>query len=136
MTASQGDTVSVHYTGTLDDGTQFDSSAGRDPLTFTVGSGQLIAGFDDAVTGMAVGDTKTVRIPAEDAYGPYLEEAVLEITAGDIPPDTQPGDRLQTAEGQVVRVLSIENGIVTADMNHELAGEPLTFEITLVSIGG
>lgn len=135
VTADAGDLVAVHYTGTLDDGTQFDSSEGRDPLQFTVGSGQVIAGFDEAVTGMSIGQTKTVSIPPEEAYGPYLDVAIIEFATSELPPEAKVGDRLQATDGSILRIVKIENGIVTADMNHELAGETLTFEITLVSIG-
>src|SRR5664280_15670 len=95
--AKQGDTVKVHYTGKLDDGTVFDSSAGRDPLEFTVGSGQLIAGFDAGVTGMSIGESKTVQIPSADAYGPHHEEMVIVVGREEFPPDLAPaiGDQLQ-----------------------------------------
>jgi peptidylprolyl isomerase len=135
VTADAGDLVAVHYTGTLDDGSQFDSSAGGSPLKFTVGSGQVIAGFDDAVTGMSIGETRTVRIPAEDAYGPYIEEAVFEVASSELPEGVGVGDRLQASDGSIVKITKIENGVVTVDLNHELAGEALTFEITLVSVG-
>ncbi|HSG78169.1 MAG TPA: FKBP-type peptidyl-prolyl cis-trans isomerase [Acidimicrobiia bacterium] len=135
VTADAGDLVAVHYTGTLDDGSQFDSSIGRPPLEFTVGSGQVIAGFDNAVTGMSIGETVTVRIPAEDAYGPYLEEAVFEVASGELPEGAEVGDRLQASDGSILRILKIDDGIVTVDLNHELAGQALTFEITLVSVG-
>jgi peptidylprolyl isomerase len=135
VTADPGDLVAVHYTGTLDDGTQFDSSAGRSPLEFTVGTGQVIPGFDNAVNGMSIGETTTVRIPAEDAYGPYLEEAVFELASDEVPEGAGVGDRLQASDGSILKIVKIEDGIVTVDLNHELAGEALTFEITLVSVG-
>ena len=121
--------------GTLDDGTQFDSSEGRDPLSFTVGSGQVIGGFDEAVTGMTIGDSKTVRIPPEEAYGLRDDSAVVEVPITDLPDGVQAGDRLQASDGSVVEVASIEDGQATIDFNHPLAGQALTFEITLVSVG-
>ena len=90
MAATSGDSVKIHYTGTLEDGTTFDSSKGRDPLGFTLGSGQVIAGFDEAVTGMEVGEKKTVTIPADKAYGQRNEEMVITVPRDQIPPDIKP----------------------------------------------
>jgi peptidylprolyl isomerase len=90
--AKSGDTVKIHYTGTLADGTQFDSSAGRDPLEFTLGSGQVIPGFDKAVEGMAVGDSKSVNITAQDAYGPRHEQMVQDVPKSALPDDLEPAD--------------------------------------------
>lgn len=133
--ASDGDTVAVHYRGTLDDGTEFDSSEGRDPLTFVVGSGQVIAGFDDAVRGLAVGESRTVRIEPEDAYGEYTEEAIIDFPAESAPEGLQVGDPVTLGNGRGT-VLEITDEFVKIDANHPLAGEALTFEIELVSIGG
>ncbi|GAB4457766.1 MAG: peptidylprolyl isomerase [Anaerolineae bacterium] len=135
-----GDTIKVHYTGTLDDGTQFDSSVGREPLEFTVGTGQIIPGFEDAVMGMGVGDSKTVLIPSDQAYGPHNTEMVLELDRGQFPPDInpQPGLQLQMRQTDnqviVVTVTSVNGDTVTLDANHPLAGQDLTFEIELVAI--
>jgi peptidylprolyl isomerase len=138
--ATQGDTVKVHYTGKLDDGTVFDSSEGRDPLEFTVGSGQLIPGFDSGVTGMNVGDSKTVQIPSQEAYGPHHEEMVIEVGRDEFPPDVTPaiGDQLQMKHdtGQIIMVTVTEVGDekVILDANHPLAGKDLIFDIQLVEM--
>jgi peptidylprolyl isomerase len=138
--AKSGDTVKVHYTGKLDDGTVFDSSANREPLEFTVDGGQVIPGFDKAVIGMSPGDSKTEKIPMEQAYGPYQSEMVLQVSKQQMPPDLQPevGQQLQIqqANGQVIPVLVTEvtDSDVTLDANHPLAGEDLTFDIQLVEI--
>ncbi|HEY5684333.1 MAG TPA: peptidylprolyl isomerase [Acidimicrobiia bacterium] len=133
--AGEGDTVSVHYRGTLDDGTEFDSSAGRDPLQFVVGSGQVISGFDDAVRGLGVGESVTVRIPPEEAYGLRSEEAIIEVPADQAPEGLQVGEQVQLATGGRATVLEVREDAVVIDANHPLAGEALTFEIELVSIG-
>ena len=137
--ASKGDTVAVHYTGTLSDGSQFDSSAGRDPLRFTLGSGQVVPGFDAAVDGMAEGETKTVTIVAAEAYGAQRPELVLTVPRAQVPPgmELQVGQRLQVGRGNeaipvVVREVGDENVIL--DANHPLAGEDLTFSLELVGI--
>ncbi|HBH89284.1 peptidylprolyl isomerase [Ponticaulis sp.] len=138
--AKAGDKVRIHYTGTLNDGSTFDSSAGRDPLEFTVGSGQVIPGFDTAVTGMAVGDKKTVTIPADQAYGQPDPRAVQVIPRDNIPSDIplEVGLQLQASgpDGQVmvVTVKEITETEVTLDANHRLAGEDLTFALELVEI--
>ena len=142
MAATNGDTVRVHYTGTLDDGTQFDSSEGREPLEFTLGSGQVIPGFDAGVTGMEPGDTKTIQIPADEAYGPRRDEMMLSVSPDQFPEgmDPQVGQQLQLQQpdGQavVVRVAEVTDDGVTLDANHPLAGEDLTFELTLDEIVG
>ncbi|UCD09782.1 MAG: peptidylprolyl isomerase [Dehalococcoidales bacterium] len=135
-----GDYVKVHYTGTLDDGSVFDSSEGRDPLAFTAGAGQMIKGFDAAVIGMKVGEEKTVTIPAEDAYGPHDDELILTFTKDELPEGMDPkvDDQLALTQsnGRQVRVVVIEvtDKVVVVDANHELAGKDLTFEIELVEI--
>ena len=135
-----GDTVRIHYTGTLADGSTFDSSAGRDPLEFTVGSGQIIPGLDIAMPGIAVGDKKVVEVPCAQAYGeadPNARQAVprAEIPA-DIPLDLGTQLQVQTPTGQVMQVVVAEvtDTEVTLDANHPLAGRDLTFAIELMDI--
>lgn len=134
--AQEGDLVMVHYVGTLDDGSQFDSSRDRNAtLDFTIGSGQMIAGFDDAVRGMAVGDVKTVRIEAADAYGPVDEESIVDVRPDQVPEGVQVGDELlDPATGLPVKVVAVDTDVVTIDLNHPLAGEALTFEIEMIAI--
>jgi FKBP-type peptidyl-prolyl cis-trans isomerase 2 len=137
--AKQGDTVRVHYTGTLEDGQEFDSSRGLAPLTFTIGAGAVIQGFDDAVTGMAVGDEKRVTIPAADAYGPRRDELTVRIPRTELPPDLEleEGTQLrmeQDDQSLVVTVRELDDETVTLDANHPLAGESLTFDLRLVEI--
>lgn len=138
--AKSGDTVKIHYTGRLEDGTVFDSSAEREPLEFTIGGGQVIPGFEQAVLGMALEESKTEKIPMDQAYGPHREEMVLEVSREQIPPDINPevGQQLQIqqANGQSVPVFVTEvtDSQITLDANHPLAGEDLTFEIQLVEI--
>lgn len=138
--AKMGDTVKVHYTGTLEDGTQFDSSAGREPLSFTLGQGQVIPGFEEAIVGMSVGDNKTVTIPADEAYGPYQEEAVKELPRSAIPDHIELAEGLQLQasgpDGQVVllTVIELNDDTVLLDANHPLAGEDLTFQLELVTV--
>jgi len=139
--AKKGDSVKVHYTGKLDDGTVFDSSVGREPLDFTVGAGQLIAGFDEAVVGMALGEKKAVRIAAEQAYGPHNPEMTLQVPRSDLPADIQPELGMQLEASQegghsiVVTVVEVTDESVTFDANHPLAGKALTFEIEVVELG-
>jgi peptidylprolyl isomerase len=138
--AKKGDLVKVNYTGTLKDGTQFDSSVGKKPLEFTVGAGQMIAGFDAAVNGMKVGEKKTVTIPAAEAYGERNESMVFEVDRSKLPANINPvvGMKLQmTNNGQTIPVTikEVNESTVVMDANHELAGQDLTFEIELVEIG-
>lgn len=136
-----GDTVRIHYTGTLTDGSVFDSSEGRDPLEFTVGEGHVIAGMDSGLPGMKVGDKKRLEITAEDAYGPLNPEARQAIPREGIPDDIplELGTQLQmqSPEGHVlpVTVVEVTEATVTLDANHPLAGKALNFDIELVSIG-
>ncbi len=138
--AKSGDTVRIHYTGKLADGSTFDSSAGRDPLEFTLGSGQVIPGFDKAVDGMTVGEAKTVEIVAGDAYGPHNPDGRQAFPRANIPDDVplDIGTRLQmqTPEGRAVQVVVADVGDdhVILDANHPLAGKDLTFQIELVEI--
>ncbi|MEX0328368.1 MAG: peptidylprolyl isomerase [Ruegeria sp.] len=141
MTAiKDGDTVRIHYTGTLLDGKVFDSSDGRDPLTFTVGSGQVIVGLDAALPGMEVGEKKRVEIPCADAYGPINPGARQQIPREGIRDDIplEPGTQLQmqTQDGQAlpVNVVDADEATVTLDANHPLAGHDLVFDIEIVSI--
>ncbi len=136
--ATDGNTVRIHYTGRLDDGTVFDSSEGRDPLEFVLGAGQVIPGFDQAVTGMEAGEEKTVTIPAGEAYGPRRDELVINLGRAEIPEGLDPkvGQRLQmsTQNGQTFQVTVAEatDSNVVLDANHPLAGKDLTFDIHLV----
>lgn len=138
--AKSGDTVKIHYTGKLDDGTIFDSSANREPLEFILDSGQVIPGFDSAVMGMAPGESKTEKIPMDQAYGPYRVEMVIEVNKQQLPPDLEPevGQQLQIQQtnGQIipVYVTEVNDSTVTLDANHPLAGQDLTFDIQLVEI--
>lgn len=139
-TAKNGDNVKVHYTGKLTSGEQFDSSAGREPLEFTVGAGQMIKGFDAAIPGMAVGDKKTINIAAADGYGERSEEAVIPFPKENVPADMklEPGMQLTLSNqyGQPVPVVVIEvkDDVIMLDANHFLAGKELVFDIELVSI--
>jgi len=141
MGATSGDSVKIHYTGTLEDGTTFDSSEGRDPLEFTLGSGQVIVGFDEAVTGMEVGDKKTVNIPADKAYGQRNEEMVITAPRDQVPPDIKPeiGQQLQMAgpnnQPIIVKITEVTDEHIVLDANPPLAGKDLTFDLELVSIG-
>jgi len=138
--AGTGNTVRVHYTGTLDDGNVFDSSVERDPLEFKIGDGQMIPGFEKAVTGMNVGDTKTVKIPANEAYGIRRDDLVVQLTRSHFPDNIVPVTGLQLSlkspEGQIINavITSVEEENVFLDANHPLAGKDLTFEIELVEI--
>lgn len=138
--AKNGNTVQVHYTGKLADGTIFDSSVGREPLEFTLGAGQLIPGFEKAVLGMKVGEKKIVTIPADEAYGPHRDEQVVEIPREELPSDLTPqvGQQLvvtqQDGRQIIVVITEVSDKTVTIDANHPLAGKDLTFEIELVKI--
>ncbi len=135
-----GDTVKVHYTGKLTNGEQFDSSAGREPLEFTVGSGQMIKGFDAAMPGMTVGEKKTINIPALDAYGEKDPAAIIEFPKQNVPEDMKLEVGMQLTlsnqQGQPfpVVVAGIKDDVIVLDANHFLAGEELVFDIELVEI--
>ena len=135
-----GDVVRVHYTGKLTNGEQFDSSTGREPLEFTVGAGQMIKGFDDAMPGMSVGEKKTINISADNAYGQKDEQAIIEFPKENIPADMklEPGMQLQlrNENGQPfpVTVAEIKDDVVVLDANHMLAGKELVFDIELMEI--
>lgn len=132
--ATTGDTVRVHYKGTLDNGEVFDSSEGRDPLEFVLGQGEVISGFDDAVDGMNIGDTKTIRLEPEDAYGERREELVVDVPRDQAPEGIEVGSRLRLANGGLAEVVDISDSYVRIDANHPLAGNALTFEIELVDV--
>lgn len=138
--AKQGDTVAIHYTGRLDDGTVFDSSRDRDPLEFTLGEGKVIPGFEKAVEGMTEGETKETTIPPEEAYGPRNEEMVLTVERDRLPAELDPevGQHLQmqTQDGQIfeVTVADLDDESVKLDANHPLAGQDLTFDLEVVRV--
>jgi FKBP-type peptidyl-prolyl cis-trans isomerase 2 len=138
--AKNGDTVTVHYTGRFTDGTVFDTSVSGEPLEFTIGERHVIPGFEQAVLGMDVGDSKTVNIASEDAYGDHEEDLVFQLEPDSFPPDLklEVGQQLQLdqPDGRVIhlRVAEITESMVTLDANHPLAGEDLTFELDLVGI--
>ena len=137
--AKAGDSVRLHYTGTLGNGKEFDSSRGRAPLAFTLGSGQVIPGFDVAVTGMRVGEKKTVTIPAAEAYGERQTELVVEMPLSRFPDHIRPevGQELEMArQGDRIHVIvrEVSANTVVLDANHPLAGEDLTFQLELVGI--
>lgn len=135
-----GDVVKVHYTGKLTNGEQFDSSTGREPLEFTVGAGQMIAGFDAALPGMKVGDKKTIDIPAKDGYGETDETAIIEFPKENVPADMklEIGQQLTLSNEQgqpfPVIVKEVQDDIIILDANHFLAGKELVFDIELVEI--
>jgi peptidylprolyl isomerase len=138
--AKHGDVVRVHYTGKLVNGESFDSSEGREPLEFTVGAGMMIKGFDAAMPGMAVGDKKTVNIPAVDAYGEKDPSAIIEFPAENVPAEMKMEVGMQLTlnnqEGQPfpVVVIEIKDDVIVLDANHFLAGQELVFDIELVEI--
>ncbi len=136
----QGDKVKVHYHGKLTDGTTFDSSEGREPLEFEVGAGAVIPGFDNGVKGMAIGDKKTVNIPADEAYGPKVDELVMDFPKERFPEDMVPEIGMQlmmnNGSGQQfpVTIVGVKDETITLDANHQLAGKDLVFDIELVDI--
>ena len=138
--AKYGDTIKVHYTGSLADGTVFDSSRKREPLEFQIGSGSLIPGFENGVIGMAVGDTKTVTIPDHEGYGPKNEDLVVKVERENLPDNITPeiGQTLQMSRQDghplSVTVTDVDEFSVTFDANHPLAGKTLLFEIELLAI--
>lgn len=136
---AQGDRVSVHYTGTLDDGEVFDSSEGREPLEFTVGEGEVIRGFEDAILGMSPGDEKTVVLAPADAYGDYDREMVVEGPREKFPADVREGQsfhvHLQGDQEADAVVKEVRKESVVLDFNHPLAGKRLTFRIKVLKAG-
>jgi peptidylprolyl isomerase len=138
--AKQGDTVQLHYMGKLQDGTVFDSSRERHPLQFTIGKGQVIAGFEQAVIGMKIGELKTARIPMEQAYGPHRDDMVVTMDRSKLPAGVNPkiGQRLEITQvddqTSLVTVTAVTESTLTLDANHPLAGKELTFDLELVGI--
>jgi len=135
-----GDTIQVHYHGKLNDGSTFDSSEGRNPLEFEVGSGMVIPGFDAGVNCMTIGEKKTIVIPAEEAYGPRMEDMIMEFPKAQFPPDmvAEVGMQLNMSNGSgqqfPVRIVEVKEEVVVLDANHPLAGETLNFDLELVAI--
>ena len=140
-TAKNGDNVKIHYTGTLDDGSVFDTSSGREPLGFKLGGSQVIPGFEEAVLGMAVGESKKVNIPMDKAYGRRNEDLVITVPRDQVPPEIKPelGLKLQMGgpNGEIimVEVVDVTDDTISLDANPPLAGQDLNFEIELVEIG-
>lgn len=138
--AKSGDTVHVHYTGKLDDGTVFDSSEGRDPLSFELGKEMVVPGFEKAVSGMEIGEKKTVSFPSDEAYGPRMDQLVFMVPRENLPPgyDPQEGQmlRMETKDGRQmdVMVVGADESSVKLDANHPLAGKDLTFDVELVKV--
>jgi peptidylprolyl isomerase len=135
-----GKTVKVHYTGTLEDGTVFDSSQERDPIEFEIGAGTVIPGFEEAVKGMEVDQTTTITIPCAEAYGEYREDMCGDFPRDQLPDEIKPEVgmvlEMQTPEGDMpVRITALAEETLTLDANHPLAGQDLTFELTLVAVG-
>jgi peptidylprolyl isomerase len=125
-------TMHVHYTGKLDDGTVFDSSADREPLSFEVGSGQVIPGFEEQVKDLEVGESATFTLEPEQAYGPHDPRLIMEVPATQAPEGLSEGDRVRLQDGRAATVVEIGTERVTIDANHPLAGKALTFEVQLV----
>ncbi len=138
--AKKGDTVKVHFTGRLEDGTVFDTSVEREPYEFTIGKSRIVPGFAEAVVGMKPGDSKTIEIPAEKAYGPHRQDMVVNVDRDKLPANLNPevGQRLQInqADGQKIpaTVIEVSASQVILDANHPLAGKDLIFDIQLINI--
>jgi peptidylprolyl isomerase len=138
--ANTGDTVKVHYTGTLEDGSVFDSSEGGDPLEFTIGEDEIIPGFEEGIIGMKVGQSKTIVVPSDQAYGPHLDEMVMEVARDKVPAghDPEVGQFLQIVQEDghhiPVQITEVTDEHVILDANHPLAGRDLSFDVTLVEI--
>ncbi|MBD3379195.1 MAG: peptidylprolyl isomerase [Candidatus Omnitrophica bacterium] len=139
--AKKGDKVKVHYTGKLNDGQVFDSSEGRDPLEFVLGSGKVIPGFEKAIEGMEENETRTINVPSAEGYGPRRDEMVIEVSKEQLPPDIklELGGQLgmSTPDGKefVVTIVELKEESIKVDGNHPLAGKDLVFDVTLDSIG-
>jgi len=138
--AKQGDIVQIHYTGKLDDGTVFDTSRERHPLRFTIGKGQVIAGFEQAVVGMNPGESKTAKLPVELAYGPRRDDMVVTMDRSQLPAELVPmvGQRLELTQTDDRKILAtvtnVTDATLTLDANHPLAGKTLTFDLELIAI--
>jgi peptidylprolyl isomerase len=139
--AKQGDIVQIHYTGKLADGTVFDTSRERHPLRFTIGNGQVIAGFEQAVVGMNTGESRTAKIPVDQAYGPRRDDMIVTMDRSSLPTglNAQIGQRLELTQEDdstiLVTVTDVSETSLTLDANHPLAGKELTFDIELIGIG-
>lgn len=129
---TEGNTVQVHYTGKLEDGTVFDSSEGRDPLSFEVGANQVITGFEEKIKELDVGDSTTFTVEPEAAYGPHNPELVVSVPATQAPDGLAEGDRVQLQDGRPATVVDVGAEEVTIDANHPLAGKTITFEVEVV----
>jgi peptidylprolyl isomerase len=139
MNVKEGDKVKVHYKGALEDGTVFDSSEGREPLAFEVGTGQVIQGFERGVLGMKEGEVKQLSLPPEEAYGQHRKEMIGKLPMEQVrDPGIKPGSNIQvqTEQGEVIdaKVVQVAEDGVVVDINHPLAGETLIFEVTLVGL--
>ena len=138
--AKEGDTIKVHYSGKFDDGTEFDSSRGEDPLECTLGGGQLIPGFENGLIGMSVGESKTLTVPPQEGYGEFREDLVLAINREEFSKDATPevGQqlRLQKPGNQpfMVVIREVQDDTIVLDANHPLAGKTLTFDVELMEI--
>jgi len=138
--AKHSDTVKVHYTGKLEDDTVFDTSVNRDPLQFTIGKGQVIPGFEQAVVGMNPGESKTTKVPVDQAYGPHRKEMVLEVDRKQFPADLKPevGQEYQIPQAQgrptVVTITDVSESKIVLDANHPLAGKDLIFDVQLLEV--
>jgi peptidylprolyl isomerase len=132
--AKDGDTVSIHYTGKLEDKSVFDTSENREPLVFTLGEEYIIPGMNGAIRGMKAGESKTVTIPPAEAYGPYSKKLVFEVPTKNLPPEIKAGTPLRDPQGNMVLVKEVNGEKSTLDANHILAGKTLIFDIELVSI--
>ncbi|MEA2029971.1 MAG: peptidylprolyl isomerase [candidate division Zixibacteria bacterium] len=138
--ANDGNTVKVHYTGKLEDGTVFDSSEGRDPLEVKLGDNAVIPGFEKGLVGMETGDKKTITIPSEDAYGPHRDDLIVEANQSDFPENITPEIglqlQIQKSDGQklLVTIVKIEDDKVALDANHPLAGKTLTFDVEMIEM--
>lgn len=142
MTAKQGDTVRIHYTGKLEDGTVFDTSEGREPIEFTIGQGQVIPGFEEGVTDMAEGEKKSISIEPENAYGPKRDDLIQDVPRTQFPEEAKVEEGAQfqarTQTGQTINltVVDVKDEVVTVDGNHPLAGQTLNFDLKLEKIVG
>ncbi len=138
--AGDGNTIKVHYTGKLEDGTVFDSSEGRDPLEVTLGTNAVIPGFEKGLIGMEVGDKKTITIPSEEAYGPHHDNLIMEVNKSDFPEDITPEIglqlQMQRPDGQTMPVMitAVDEKVITLDANHPLAGKTLIFDVEMMEV--
>ena len=138
--AKRGDSVRVHYTGKMNNGTKFDTSRDGNPLEFTIGEGKIIPGFEKIVIGMKLGDTKTVTVPSDEAYGPRRDDRIITVDRDQVPEDSNPrvGQQIQMhgqgGESIPAMITGVTKKLVTMDANHPLAGKDLTFSVELIEI--